>query len=112
NLPLLPQHNESDAITSYIELGGATASIRYLRAAQLKDDIYAPIKTIRWIIYYGMFISIALVVVVSIWMARYLTQPITQIKDAAQAIAEGDVGREINLSRRDEFGALAASLNQ
>ena len=112
NLPLLPQNNDSEALVSYIELEVATAPFRYLRAAQLKDEIYAPIKTIRWIIYYGMFISVALVIIVSIWISRYLTKPITQIKDAAQAIAKGDVDREINLSRGDEFGALAASLNQ
>lgn len=112
DLPLLPRDSEAEALTSYIELGTTVAPIRYLRAAQLKDKIYAPIKTIRWIIYYGMFISIGLVVIVSIWIARYLTNPITQIKDAARDIAEGDVNREIDLKRGDEFGALAASLNQ
>jgi signal transduction histidine kinase len=86
--------------------------MRYLQAAQLKDEIYAPIKTIRWIIYYGMFISIGLVVVVSIWMARYLTKPITQIKNAAQDIADGNVDREIDIQRGDEFGTLATSLDQ
>ncbi len=114
NLPLLPRNPDSELLTSYVLLPDPDTSgaLHYLQAAQLKDEIYAPIKTIRWIIYYGMFISIGLVVVVSIWISRYLTKPITQIKNAAQDIADGDVGREINIQRSDEFGTLATSLNQ
>lgn len=112
NLPLLPRNEDSELLTSYISLTNVDGTSRYLRAGKAKDQIYEPIKTIRWIIYYGMFISIGLVVLVSIWMARYLTKPITQIKDAAQDIADGDVDREINIKRSDEFGALATSLNQ
>jgi signal transduction histidine kinase len=112
DLPLLPRDSKSEVLTSLVKLSESTAGANYLQAAQFKDEIYKPIKTIRWIIYYGMFISIGLVVVVSIWMARYLTKPITQIKDAAQDIADGDVDREINIKRSDEFGTLATSLNQ
>lgn len=112
NLPLLPRNADSEVLTSYIMLPESTAGAVFLQASQFKDQIYEPIKTIRWIIYYGMFISIGLVVIVSIWIARYVTKPITQIKDAAQAIADGDVDREIDISRSDEFGTLATSLNQ
>lgn len=111
-LPLLPRRPESEVLTSYISLPHSDAPVRYLHAGQLKDEIYAPIKTIRWIIYYGMFISIGLVIIVSIWISRYLTKPITQIKNAAQEIAEGNVDREININRSDEFGTLADSLDQ
>lgn len=112
NIPLLPREEESERLTGYIELPETAAPLEYLQASQLKDQIYEPIKTIRWIIYYGMFISIGLVVIVSIWISRYLTKPITQIKNAAREIAEGDVNREIHIKRRDEYGALATSLNQ
>lgn len=111
-LPLLPRNPDSDLLISYVELQDASGQIRYLQTGQLKDKIYAPIKTIRWIIYYGMFISVGLVVVVSIWISRYLTKPITQIKNAARDIAEGDVDRKIDLKRGDEYGTLATSLNQ
>ncbi|MDZ7658193.1 HAMP domain-containing sensor histidine kinase [Fodinibius sp.] len=112
NLPLLPRNSDSEVLKSYIMLPDSTAGTVFLQAAQFKDQIYEPIKTIRWIIYYGMFISIGLVVIVSIWIARYVTKPITQIKDAAQDIADGDVDREIDINRSDEFGTLATSLNQ
>ncbi|NGP89234.1 sensor histidine kinase [Fodinibius halophilus] len=111
-LPLLPADEESETLTSYIAIPASGSSVQYLLASQLKDQIYAPIKTIRWIIYYGMFISIGLVVIVSLWISRYLTKPITQIKNAAQDIADGNVDRQIDIKRRDEFGTLADSLNQ
>ena len=111
-LPLMPRDSESEVLDSYIALPQAASPLRYLQAGQLKDEIYEPIKTIRWIIYYGMFISIGLIILVSIWMSRYLTKPITQIKNVARDIAEGDVEREINIERGDEFGTLATSLNQ
>lgn len=111
-IPLLPEQTDSEYLVSLAHLDASANAARYIRASQLKDDLYAPIRTIRWIIYYGMFISIALVILVSILMARYLTRPITQIKNAAQEIASGDTSRQIDLERGDEFGTLADSLNQ
>ena len=103
---------ESEKLTCFALIPRSVNAARFIRISQYKDQIYAPIKTIRWIIYYGMFISIALVIIVSIWISRYLTKPITQIKNAAQEIARGDVNRQIDLKRGDEFGTLAQSLNQ
>lgn len=111
-LPLLQDDKDSEKLVSFIYVADSSNPARYIRVSQFKDRIYAPIKTIRWIIYYGMFISIGLVILVSIWIARYLTKPITQIKNAAQDIVDGDVDRQIDLDRNDEFGKLATSLNQ
>jgi signal transduction histidine kinase len=111
-LPQIRRNEESEKLISYIHLPQSSNTTQFIRLSQYKDEVYAPIKTIRWIIYYGMFISIGLVIIVSIWMARYLTKPITQIKNAAQNIAEGDVDQQIDLNRSDEFGTLADSLNQ
>jgi signal transduction histidine kinase len=110
-LPSIPNNEDSEKLVSYVYLPQSVNSTRFIRVSQYKDRIYKPIKTIRWIIYYGMFISIGLVIIVSIWIARYLTKPITQIKDAAQNIADGDVDQQIDLNRSDEFGTLADSLN-
>ncbi len=111
-IPWIPQDEDSEKLTSFIYMPQSINQARFIRLSQFKDQVYAPIKTIRWIIYYGMFISIGLVIIVSIWMARYLTKPITQIKNAAQNIADGDVNQQIDLNRSDEFGTLADSLNQ
>jgi signal transduction histidine kinase len=109
----MPQQKEQGkTLVSYSYLPHSINGARYVRVSQLKSRIYAPVKKIRWIIYYGIFASIVLAIIVRIWMARYLTKPITQIKDAAQNIAAGDVDQQIDVDRQDEFGTLADSLNK
>lgn len=103
---------DSEKIFAYVYMPQSLNAAHFIQVSQYKEQIYHPIKTIRWIIYYGMFLSIGLVIVVSIWISRYMTKPIEQIKDAALEIAEGDVDRQINLDRNDEFGTLAQSLNR
>ena len=103
---------ESDKIMVYAMLSEGQNPARYLEVSIFKDQIYEPIKTIRWIIYTGMFISIGLVFLVSILFSRYISRPILQLESAARDIAAGDVDRTLNLDRKDEFGKLAASLNR
>ncbi|MCH8523434.1 MAG: HAMP domain-containing histidine kinase [Balneolales bacterium] len=83
----------------------------FIRVSKLKDTIYAPITTIRWIIYSGMFISIVIILLVSNVFARYMSRPILRLKDAAQRIAEGK-NETINLDdQSDEYADLARSIN-
>ena len=102
----------SEKLMAWAEVKKSVNSVRIFQISQNKDQYYKPIKTIRWIIYSGMFISMALVVIVSILFARYISRPIVQLKDAAEEIADGDVKRQIHLNRNDEFGKLANSLNE
>ncbi len=108
----LDNESESNRIRAYSMIDADYNPIRYLQVSILKDQIYEPIKTIRWIIYTGMFISIGLVVLVSILFSRYISRPILQLESAARDIAGGNVDRTLNLDRRDEFGDLATSLNK
>ena len=45
------------------------------------------------------------------WLGRRIARPITSLTVAAEAIARGDYGRRVAVSRRDEVGRLAASFN-
>ncbi len=111
SLPLILENDHQEKVAGAVYLSQSINPVSFIKLSQFKERIYQPIQKIRWIIYYGMFISIGLIIIVSIWISRYLTKPITQIKDAAQAIAGGDVDRNIDLNRNDEFGNLADSLN-
>lgn len=104
--------DNSPQLIAWSRLDYSQNRAHFLKISQYKDQFYHPIKTIRWIIYSGMFISMGLVILVSILFARYISRPIMQLKDAALEIAEGDVDREIHLDRNDEFGTLAHSLNE
>lgn len=109
---IVENRRESERLVAYAAVQGNENPSHYLHISQLKDEIYAPIRTIRWIIYTGMFISIGLVLIVSIWFARYMSRPIVKLEETARAIAEGDVDKTLHLNRNDEFGTLAESLNR
>ena len=103
---------ESERLIAYQAIEGSINPARYIQVSIQKDRIYEPIKTIRWIIYTGMFISIGLVILVSVLFSRSISKPIIQLESAAKDIAEGNVDRTLQLDRKDEFGALAKSLNR
>lgn len=109
---LLENDPDSEIMRTFTAINAEFNPVRYLEVSIFKDQIYEPIKTIRWIIYTGMFISIGLVLFVSILFSRYISKPILQLESAASDIAAGDVDRTLNLNRNDEFGKLANSLNK
>jgi signal transduction histidine kinase len=109
---MIENRDDSDWLVAFTSVEADENPVRYLQISQLKDEIYAPIRTIRWIIYTGMFISIGIVLIVSVWFARYMSRPIVQLEKTARSISEGDVDKSIHLNRNDEFGTLAESLNR
>lgn len=109
---LLNENPESEQLITFTHLEGTQNPAEYLRVSIFKDQVYAPIKTIRWIIYTGMFISIGLVIIVSILFSRYISRPILELESTARDIAEGNTNQTLNLDRKDEFGTLAESLNR
>jgi signal transduction histidine kinase len=44
--------------------------------------------------------------------ARWITQPISRLNQAAKAIAKGDLAQTVKLKRQDELGELSQSFNQ
>lgn len=110
--PLFIRDNEGEKLVVYHSTENGNNPAKFIRVSINQEEIYAPIKTIRWIIYTGMLISIALVLFVSITFSTYISEPILQLEATAREIAEGDTSKNINLDRKDEFGKLAKSLNR
>lgn len=106
--------NESDSemLISYHKLQSNSSDARYLRISQFKDDLYGVARSIRHLIYGAMVGSILVVIIVSFFFARYLGRPIRQLQEAAMDISQGNLDREINVNRNDEFGKLAEILNR
>jgi len=116
---VLRKFDESSQITMY-----HNKSARYLYSVsqihadlfliivQSESKLFEPVKTIRWIIYSGMFISIALILVVSTLTARSVSRPIQDLTEYAQQIAIGSEVSSVQLNRSDEIGILSKALNQ
>ena len=101
-----------DDVFSFHKIERDITEVRYLRIAQNKKELYAAAASIRHLIYGAMIGSILVVIIVSIYFARYLGKPIKQLEEAALDVARGNLDRELDVSRNDEFGSLAKSLNE
>lgn len=110
--PFIINEEELDNLIVFERIESNRTEARFLKISQPKAELYAAETSIRHLIYGAMVGSILVVVVVSFLFARYLSKPITQLKEAALDITNGNLDREINLKRSDEFGTLAHSLNQ
>lgn len=101
-----------ELLVAYVLLDPVHNEAAFLKVSIRKEHIYEPIKTIRWIIYTGMFISIGLVLLVSITFSRSITLPILQLEKSAREISDGNTTQSLNMDRSDEIGTLARSLNR
>lgn len=94
-------------------VGGATLGNNTLVLYTSKHVIMEELMPIRWIIYTGMFISTALVAVIAIAFAHWLTRPVLRLRQTAQNIAAGKLEALADGSTRaDELGELAQAINQ
>lgn len=110
--PVIINKEELENLVAFERIQNNETAARYLRISQPKDELYAAEASIRHLIYGAMVGSILVVFILSLYFARYLAKPITQLKEAALEISNGNLDREIHLKRSDEFGTLADSLNQ
>ncbi len=81
--------------------------------------IYSPIAGIKQhvnsilgIAFIGALIGIVLATVLSIFVSRKLIRPLIKMEETARHIADGEFGRQIEVSSKDEVGRLARSFNR
>lgn len=107
---LIDEH-DFDRLFVFVWMDGMNEEPVILRVSKKKDLIYEPITTIRWIIYTGMFISIGIILLVSNLISRYLSKPITELKETAQRVVEGKATQVAVSDTDGEFFELANSIN-
>jgi signal transduction histidine kinase len=103
---------DDERVNVFADLPGSRNAAIRLELSLPRETLFEPVKTIRWIIYTGMFISIGIILLVSNRVATSLSRPIRALNDAALRIADGDVKHQVELARSDEFGTLATSINR
>ncbi len=72
------------------------------------DDIKATTRVTRWLALVALGITIWL----GLRTARWITDPIERLNQAAQRIAQGHFDQTVTMKRRDELGSLADAFNQ
>ena len=76
--------------------------------ADFMEQIYENTRSTLWL----CLAAASIATVLGIYTSRWITQPILQLSQASQAIAEGDLEQKVMMTRTDELGILAQSFNQ
>lgn len=75
------------------------------------NNVVKEIKTMRWqYLLVSVFIG-AVVTLISVLVARYLTGPINALTAAAKRMAKGALSTRVDITGRDEIGQLAQAFN-
>lgn len=73
------------------------------------DEFLSRVNRTLWL---GALGAAVVALLLGILLARTLTRPLHELTAATQAVAAGDLGRQVQVRSRDELGTLAASFNR
>lgn len=82
----------------------------YLEASM--EDVYSQLQSINQIFLNGTLIAIVISALVGILVAQAITKPITEMRQQAKVMAEGDFSQKVNVYGVDEIGQLAHTFNE
>jgi PAS domain S-box-containing protein len=76
-----------------------------------RDEIEATLSYLRYGIFGAILASVLLAAAASLFLARQLTRPLSETRDAAIRVASGDYAAEVPVKGRDELSELARAFN-
>lgn len=77
-----------------------------------QSEILKPLFSLKYLLLLLMAAGLLLSGLISWYLGRWLSRPITELSLAAEAIATGDLTREVKVISNDEIGHLAGSFNK
>ncbi|WP_394189884.1 cell wall metabolism sensor histidine kinase WalK [Paenisporosarcina quisquiliarum] len=75
------------------------------------ESVYKQMTEINQILAGGTAMSLAITVILGIFIAQTITRPIADMRRQAQAMAKGNFSRKVRVYGNDEIGQLAISFN-
>ena len=97
--------NEYGAISSEID-GNRELRLVLMRSI---SEVLKPYNTLQWWLLALSACGLAVVAGVSIWTAKRIAQPLSELTDVAKRLGAGDYTAQIDCKRRDEIGTLATT---
>ncbi len=70
------------------------------------------LRTVNQILLISAFVSMVAALLLGIALARNLTRPIRELTAATQALARGELGKQVLVRSKDELGQLGAAFNK
>jgi two-component system sensor histidine kinase BaeS len=65
-----------------------------------------------WLLIYSAIGAVLLALVTAIFLSRSITRPIRELTQATNAVANGELGRQVKVRARDEIGSLSVAFNK
>lgn len=83
----------------------------YVRLAMPTTRINTTIRQLQQTIFWFALVAAAVAILLALWIASRITQPIRELTKAADRIANGDLSQNILPTTADEVGKLTKSFN-
>jgi methyl-accepting chemotaxis protein len=94
-----------------VDLDGLT-DLETAGAKEDADDSTAIAHGGRRVVIVVLIAGLALALVVGLWLARLIVAPLREVAAALDAVAGGDLTRQVQTKSTDEVGMMAAALNR
>lgn len=108
------RHSESvgrDLLYVALPLEGGRTVRGVLRVALPLSEVERTMASIQRTITYAVLAAFGIALLLSLWMARRVTRPVTAMVEAARRMARGDLSRRVAIPTEDELATLARALN-
>lgn len=76
-----------------------------------QEEAFAPLELLRQRTFIAIFLFCILLATATVYLARRIVKPVTQLTETAHAIAEGDYKARADAKGNNEFSELAATFN-
>jgi len=80
--------------------------------AERTENVGISIEKTKKIILLASLLTIFISTPVGLYLSRYISRPIVQLKNAAEEMGKGNLNIRININSKDEFGFLSGAFNQ
>lgn len=95
-----PVHNSAGEAVAVVGVDIAAHRIQDLLRRLLIGDLVA------------MSVALILATILAAWLAGRVTRPLTELTEFVRRVGRGDFGSRVDVRGNDEFGELAAAVNQ
>lgn len=113
---IVHMHHSFGEFTRYpLQVGGNEIGALFVRQIERGDIIKARedmfTRRVRDFLIISFLIAGTGAVVMAVFLSRYISRPLRQLKSAAEKVARGDFSVRLELPAKDEIGKLAESFN-
>ena len=94
-----------------VHIGHVSAGIAFARVALPMAGLAATLNSLALQIALITLGVILLLTIASLYLSKQITRPLLQMAETAQKISQGEIGKRVEIVRKDEIGQLAGALN-